>query len=48
MGSVLGNVNIKFEINIKELQANYRYLAEIVIYSIGQQGKLLSLAANNL
>ena len=33
---------------IKESQANYRYLAEIVIYSIGQQGKLLSLAANNL
>ena len=33
---------------IKELQASYRYLAEIVIYSIGQQRKLLSLATNNL
>ena len=28
------------QMQIKELQASYRYLAEIVIYSIGQQEKL--------
>lgn len=44
----LNHVTVHPLCNLKELQASYRYLAEIVIYSIGQQGKLLSLAANNL